>query len=77
MLILSQAKVTVDGNGEIAVEGMLTPHRARIVAFLRDLGLRGMTIRYRGGRYLFSRSIDAGTQQRLRNFLVNECPVRK
>jgi hypothetical protein len=76
MLILSDAKIDVRGPDDVRVEGRLEPHGARIAHFIAELGLRSGTIRHRSGRYLFSRDIDPATQQRLRNFLMNECPLK-
>ncbi|MCZ7646548.1 MAG: hypothetical protein M5U26_14890 [Planctomycetota bacterium] len=77
MLLLSTAKITVRGKGEVRVEGRWATHRIRIARFLDDLGLERVAIRLRFGRIVFSGDLDAGTQQRLRNFLVNECPVKR
>jgi hypothetical protein len=76
MLILSQAKIAVDRNGGVRVEGLLEPYAARITEFAAELGLRNATIRYRNRAYVFSRNIDDSTRQRLRNFLVNCCPIK-
>ena len=76
MLILSRAKISIRGVGRAVVEGGLAPHTGKIVAFLQDLGLKSGTVHHRFGRYVFSRDIDPGAGQRLRNFLVNECPMK-
>ena len=75
MLILSRAKITVSRRGEVTVEGLLKRHAAKIRGAIMELGIRGATIRYRFGRYVFSGKIEKNMQQRLRNFLVNECPI--
>jgi len=75
MLILSTAKVTVKQPGEVSVEGKLARYATRISQFIDEIGLRHATIRLRFERYVFSRNIDPPTRQRLRNFLVNECPL--
>ena len=77
MLVFSDAKITVRPSGAIRVEGILIGHRAKIIQFIGELGLSRGTIRLRSGRYVFSRHIDPGTRQRLRNFLVNECPLKR
>ncbi len=76
MLIVSRAKISIRGVGRADVEGGLAPHTGKIVGFLQDLGLKSGTIRHRFGRYVFSREIDRSARQRLRNFLVNECPMK-
>ena len=76
MLVLSSAKVTIRETGEIDVEGWLKRHRVKIVHFLQDMGLTHGTIRHRFGRFVFSKEIDRGAEQRLRNFLINECPMK-
>lgn len=76
MLFLSRAKISVDAHGRVRVEGLLEEYAARVADFIADLGLRNATVRFRNGRYVFSRGIDEATQQRLRNFLVNRCPLR-
>ena len=57
------------------VEGELRRHHAKIAAFVRDLGLSNVVIRHRPDRFIFSGNVDAATQQRLRNFFINECPA--
>lgn len=76
MLFLSRAKIRVDVQGRVRVEGLLEQYTARIADFVAELGLRNATVRFRNGHYVFSRGIDEVTQQRLRNFLVNRCPLR-
>ena len=75
MLIFSTARITVRG-GDIRVEGVWKRYAARIRRFLRDLPLEGAVIRYRFGRFVFSRSVRPSDRQRIRNFLGNECPLR-
>ena len=73
MLFLSQAKITVDAEGDVRVEGKLRPQRANISVFLSELELRSVTIRYRWGKLLFSKGVPAALQQRIRNFIFSEC----
>lgn len=75
MLILSKAKITVRG-GDVRVEGGWSRYAARIRALLDDLGVREGVVRYRFSAFRFSRHIPATLRQRIRNFLVNECPLR-
>lgn len=75
-LWLSKAKITVRKAGEVRVEGWLDRYSARIKGFMEELGLSHVTIRHRSGRYRFSSGVDVRTQQKIRNFLVNECPFR-
>ena len=77
MLIFSKAKITVRGIGNVMVEGKLKRYHIRIKHFLTTLRLPQGTIHYRFGRYVFSRNIEEGTQQKIRNFLFNECPLKK
>jgi len=77
MLLLSKARIRIDRRGGVRVEGLLQPYAVRIRQFIADLGLRDATIRYRFGRYVFSRGLDPAVCQRLRNFLHNECPLRQ
>ena len=76
MLILSKAKVTIREAERPRVEGLLEPYRAKIATFVADLGLASGTIRYRYGKFVFSRNIDPAIRQRLLNFFVNECPLK-
>jgi len=75
MLFLSRSKVTVREPGDVRVEGELRRYHARIAAFVKDLGLSNAVIRHRLGRFIFSGNVDAATQQKLRNFFINECPT--
>lgn len=75
MLILSTAKITIRGLGQVQVEGPWQRHEAAIRLFLSELGLTSGTIRLRFGRHRFSSAIPSELHQRLRNFLVNECPI--
>lgn len=77
MLILSKAKITVGGPGEVIVEGAWAEHRARIADFVGALGIEQGSVRLRFGSVVFSREIPEAKHQRFRNFLVNECPVRR
>ena len=77
MLFLSRAKITIKSVGDVTVEGDLQRYQVRIRQFLTDLHVRQATIHYRFERYVFSKNIDARIQQRIRNFLFNECPLKK
>ncbi len=77
MLFLSQAKITVRAPGDVRVEGLLEPHAIKIKHFVADLQLERMTVRYRWGRFVFPSGMEPGTRQRLLNFLVNECPMKR
>lgn len=77
MLILSQAKITVRATGDVRVEGLLEPHATKIKHFVADLQLEHVTVRYRWGHFVFSSGMEPGTRQRLLNFLVNECRMRR
>jgi hypothetical protein len=57
------------------VSGLWSKYSTRISDFVSDLGVTGITVRYRRGRYRFSNGVDERTQQRIRNYLVNECQV--
>jgi hypothetical protein len=71
VLILSQGIIRVDGQGAVKMAGVKRVYEAKVERFLRDLGARNMTVRYRNGRLLFSKGVDPSTQQKIRNFLVN------
>jgi len=73
MLIFSSAKVTVDKQGNVRVEGTLRRHHVRITEFVKNQGLNKVTVRIRGKRLIISGNVDIAAQQRLRNFIVNEC----
>ena len=75
MLILSKALVSIDRQGRVRVEGALERHAAKIRTLAAEAGLRGATIRHLFGRYVFSRAVRPEMRQRLRNFLLNECPL--
>lgn len=77
MLLFAEAKVTVDRRGRVSVSGSLERHRARIATFIGELGLRRVSVSLRKGKYRFRGSLDGRMEQRLRNFLVNECPLPK
>jgi hypothetical protein len=72
--LFPDSKITVSPNGTVKISGILAEYHSRIAYFIRELGLTNVTIRYWSGRFYFPRSIDAGTQQRLRNFFLAECP---
>jgi hypothetical protein len=75
--IFPDSRITVSPTGSVKITGVLAPYQSRIAFFINELGLRGVTIRHRSGRFYFPRSLDAGTQQRLRNFLLAECPLAR
>ncbi len=77
MLFLSEAKISIRSPSDVYVEGGWKRYETSIVHFLQDLGLSKGTIRLRFGRYVFSSSVDPEVHQQLRNFLVNECRIRK
>jgi hypothetical protein len=56
---------------------MLAPYQTRIAFFIAELGLRSLTIRFWAARFYFPSSVDAGIQQRLRNFFLAECPLAR
>jgi hypothetical protein len=72
--IFPDSKISVSREGRIRITGVLAPYQSRIAFFINELGLRDVTIRHRSGRFYFPRSLDARTRQRLRNFLLAECP---
>ena len=76
MLILSKAKITVRGPDDVRVEGQWSHCAARIRGAMMEMGVGRGTIRYRFGRIVFSGDIDGEKRQRIRNFLVNSCPLR-
>ena len=67
--------MTVRKPGDVRVEGSLERYTIRIGQVLEEIGLEQGSIHLRFGRFAFSRNIDPRTRQRLRNFLVNECPL--
>ena len=75
MLILSQAKLTVGGEGLVRVEGKLMPYRSRISRFVREHGIRDITVRLRDGRLVFPKSVPTRTRKKLKSFLSVECPI--
>ncbi|MDB6017318.1 MAG: hypothetical protein JWR19_1807 [Pedosphaera sp.] len=75
--LFPDSKIRVSSTGEVRIIGTLAPYRSRIAYFIKELGLRQVTIRYRSKRFYFPRSIDSGTQQRLRNFFAAECPMSR
>ncbi len=81
MLLLSRAKVTIhtDGQGQqfCRVEGEWEPYQVRIRQWLLDLPVERGVIRHLFGRIMFSREFDSSLAQRVRNFLVNECPLKR
>lgn len=77
MLLFSRAGITLGRAGRIELEGAARACRARLAPFFAELGLERGRIRYRLGRWRFSRHFDAETRQRILNFLVNECPMRE
>jgi len=77
MLFFSRSKITFREPGNITIEGDLHRYSVKIRHFFTELPIRHATIHYRFQRYVFSKNIDAGMQQRIRNFLFNECPLKK
>jgi len=73
--LFPESKIMVSRAGEVRITGVLAKYQSRVAWFIRELGLAGVTIRYRSGRFHFPRAIDPGTRQRLRNFLAAECPL--
>jgi hypothetical protein len=73
--LFPESKIIVSRTGDIRITGALAKYYNRVAWFIRDLGLAGVTIRYRSGRFHFPRAIEAGTRQRLRNFFAAECPL--
>jgi hypothetical protein len=72
--LFPDSKITVSKSGAVKISGILAQYHSRIAHFIKELGLTDVTIRFWSGRFYFPRSIDAGTQQRLRNFFLAECP---
>jgi hypothetical protein len=72
--LFPESKITVSASGAVKISGVLAEYHSRIAFFIGELGLKGVTIRYGSGRFYLPRSLDAGTQQRLRNFFFAECP---
>jgi hypothetical protein len=72
--LFPDSKISVSATGAVKISGVLAEYHSRIAFFIKELGITNVTIRYRSGRFYFPRSIDAGTQQRLRNFFLAECP---
>lgn len=77
MFLFAEARVTVDRRGRVTVSGTLERHRAKIVTFIGELGLRKVSVSLRKGKYRFRGSLDGRMEQRIRNFLVNECALPK
>lgn len=76
MLIFSQAKLTIGGEGLVRVEGELVPYRSRISRFVREHGIRDITVRLRDGRLLFPKNVAPRTRKKLKSFLSAECPIQ-
>ena len=72
--LFPDSKITVSSTGAVKISGMLAEYHSRIAFFIRELGLTSVTIRFWSGRFYFTRSIDVGTQHRLRKFFVAACP---
>jgi hypothetical protein len=77
MLIFSDGMIKVTNSGEVKLYGVMTSCNAEVRQFFEELGQRNITIKYRDNRFQFSRSIDASTQQRIRNYLTNLPALRK
>jgi hypothetical protein len=75
--LFPESRITISQGGEVRIAGVLAPYRTRIAWFIKELGVKGATIRYRSKRFHFSRSIDQGTRQRLRNFFSAEVPITR
>ena len=56
--------------------GTLETHAEKIRTFLRELGISKGAVTCNNKRVTFSRHIDSALHQRIRNFLVNECPTK-
>ena len=76
MLILSQAKLAVGGVGLVRAEGKLEPYRSRISGFVREHGIRDITVRLRDGRMVFPKSVPPRIRKKLKTFLSVECPFQ-
>lgn len=72
--LFPESKISVARDGSVKITGLLAQYHNRIAPFIRELGLAGVTIRYGNGRFFFPRALDAGIRQRLRNFILAECP---
>ncbi len=72
--LFPESKIVVARDGSVKITGLLAQYHNRIAPFIRELGVAGVTVRYGSGRFIFPRSVDDGTQQRLRNFIMAECP---
>ena len=72
--LFPDSKIVVSKSGGVKISGLLAQYHSRIADFIKDLGLTDVAIRFWSGRFYFPRSIDAGAQQRLRNFFLAECP---
>lgn len=79
MLILSTALIRIKtapgGSKAITVEGKWEQYATRIRQWFEDLGIESGTVRVRFGKIIFG-GIPENLHQRIRNFLVNECPLR-
>ncbi len=75
--LFPDSKISVSRLGEVKITGILAPYHNRIAPFIKELELKNITIRYGSRRFYFSGALDAGTQQRLRNFLSAERPLAR
>jgi hypothetical protein len=75
--LFPDSKIIISQSGEVRITGMLAPYRVRIAWFIKELGLKGITIRYGSKRFYFPKAVDEGTQQRLRNFFSAEVPITR
>ena len=75
MIFLSRPELKVDRKGNVRIGPRLARHAAKLDDFLREIGERGFSVRLRDGRYHFSGTVSARSEQKIRNFLVNECPL--
>jgi hypothetical protein len=75
--LFPDGKIVVSPDGQVRITGLLAPYGTRITCFIQELDLKGVTIRYWSKRFYFSKTIDAGTRQRLRNFFSAEVPITR
>jgi hypothetical protein len=73
--LFSRSRIKVSETGAVTITGRFQRHAAKLEAFIQDLGIRGFSVTLRGGRFRFDGRLDPNDEQRIRNFLVNECPL--
>jgi len=79
MLLFSRAAISVrrvDGIRTVRVEGEWKAHRIRIEHFVNELPADNLVVRHLFGRIRVRGLQNPALEQRLRNFLVNDCPLR-